>query len=189
MTKKSQEILYDSEEEYTPVEQQEQPQPEQMPQNVKIVAPKPQRASKIKNDIQQVQPPVQPQIQQQIQPQIQSQPEEKPKFECNLCHKMFARNYYLNRHIDDGRCNVKRNIDLAKQKQLEENERLLLEKLKKKELRLVKKEAKAVQPVKEVKKTTQPKQQSQPKQQPPQRPPAPPPRQQQTPYPNFIINF
>jgi hypothetical protein len=186
MSKKSQEILYDSEEEYIPQEQQEQQHVQEIPQNVNIVAPKPQRAKKPKINIPQVQPPQPQEPQVPPQPQVQSQPEEKQKFECKLCHKMFARNYYLNRHIDEGRCNVKRNMDLAKQKQMEENERLILEKMRKRDERIAKKEAKAVQPVKQVKKPPQPKQQLQ---QPPQRPPAPAPIQHQSPYSNFIINF
>ena len=167
MSKKSQEILYDSEEENTQAVQQEQPQPQEMPQDQSIVAPKPQRAPK--------QTPVKEAV--------------KQTFTCQLCNKQFARNYYLNRHIDEGRCNVKRNIELAKQKQLEETERLILEKMNKKAERLAKKEAKMSQPVKQpVKQAKNPPQQQQPAP-PPPRPQAPPPRQQQTPYPNFIINF
>jgi hypothetical protein len=66
-----------------------------------------------------------------------------------LCSKTFARNYYLNRHIDEGRCNVKRNMELAKQKQAEEVEveRLLLDKLNNKAEREAKKATKAKAPV------------------------------------------
>lgn len=189
MNKKSQEILYCSEEENEPVEQQEQLQPEPMPQNIKTVAPKPQRASKVKNNI--LSPPQVEPLQTQPEPQIKSQPQEKQKqiFQCQLCNKQFARNYYLNRHIDEGRCSVKRNMDLARQKQMEENERLILEKMKKRDMRIAKKEAKQAQPVKQVKKQTQPRQPPQTPQTPPPRPQAPAPRQPQNPLSNFIINF
>jgi hypothetical protein len=179
MNKKSQEILYCSEEENEPVEQQEQIQPEPMPQNIKINAPKPQRVSKAKINTQQ---PEIKEIQQPI-------PQEKQTFQCQLCNKQFARNYYLNRHVDEGRCSVKRNMDLARQKQMEENERLILEKMKKRDLRLAKKEAKQSQPIKQVKKQIQSRQPPQRPQTPPPRPQAPAPRQHQTPFPNFIINF
>ena len=133
MSKKSQEILYDSAEESVEASQVVEQPPEQVPQNINIVAPKPQRAPKTAVNV--------------------AQPKES--FVCPLCSKIFARNYYLNRHIEDGRCNVKRSMDLAKQKQAEEVERLLLAKLNKKAEREAKKATKAVvQPVKPAKKTT-----------------------------------
>lgn len=111
MSKKSKEILYDSEEENTQAVQQEQPQQQEMPQEVNIIAPKPQRAPRKQPPPQPQQPPPQPQ---QPPPQAK-EAAQKAIFQCQLCNKQFAKNYYLN--IDEGRCNVKRNIELAKQKQ------------------------------------------------------------------------
>ena len=167
MSKKSQEILYDSEVENVEAPQVEEQQPQQVPQNVPIVAPKPQRAPKAK---------------------VVATPQ-KESFICPLCSKTFARNYYLNRHIDDGRCNVKRNMELAKQKQAEEVERLLLDKLNKKAEREAKKATKAAKPpAKPAKKPPQTKATKAAPQQAPQQQQ----QQQQThynPHPDFIVNF
>jgi len=158
MAKKSKEILYESDDEKEIAEQIDN----EMPQNINIVAPKPIKAIKAIKAIKI------PQIKEKEIPQIK----EKEIFKCELCNKQFIRNYYLNRHIDEGRCNVKRNIDLAKQKQFEENEKILLEKILKKTLK--------------VKKQAKPKKQPQIQQ--PQRPPTPPPQIQQ-PRLKYIINF
>lgn len=108
--------------------------------------------------------------------------EQKPKlYCCDFCGKSFVRNYHLNRHIQEQRCNVKRNMDVAREAQLKQMEAEIMEKLKKKELR---KERKALKekippPAKPKKAVQQTKPVEQPVQQPvPQRP-----------YPKYTINF
>jgi hypothetical protein len=170
MSKKKQEILYDSEVENVEAEQVEQPITAEQPQNVQQVAPNLEQqktlATKSKTII---------------------KPDVKETFKCTYCEKCFARNYYLNRHIEDGRCTIKRNMDISREKQLKEIEDKINLKLQKKDMRVEKKLMKAIssavkpvsqkqvqQPVKAVKEVK-------PVQQPVQ--------QQARPRSGFIVNF
>jgi hypothetical protein len=173
MSKKSQEILYDSEPENVETNEVVQTEAVQIPQDIPIVAPipiRPIRAPKSK---------------------IALEPVAKTEtFKCAYCDKQFVRNYYLNRHIEDGRCPVIRNINKAKEKQLKDLEVKINQKLHKKDLREEKKQMKALTtvvketPVKAVKpRAVKPVQSAQPVQ--PVQQPVQQPRQRS----GFIINF
>lgn len=172
MSKKKQEILYDSEVENVEAEQVEQPITAEQPQNVQQVAPNIEqpktRATKSK---------------------IIVNPDVKESFKCTYCEKCFARNYYLNRHIEEGRCTIKRNIDISREKQLKEIEDKINLKLQKKDMRAEKKLMKSmtsvVNPVKAVKEVKPKPVAKQPVQQQVQQPV----QQQARPRSGFIVNF
>jgi hypothetical protein len=131
MSKKSQEILYDSEVEMIQEAPIANELPPPLPQDIEYVAPKPV--------IKQMAPRAKTAVKTDI----------KAIFTCEFCHKNFARNYYLNRHIEDGRCNVKRNLDLSQAKQLKETEDKINLKIQQKELRAQKKLMKQTAPIKQ----------------------------------------
>lgn len=179
MSKKSQEILYDSEPENVAHNEVVTPVAVTQPQNIPIVAPIP------------IKPPSRAPKSQTVTkyPDIVAKTETKTEmFKCAYCDRQFVRNYYLNRHIEDGRCTVLRNIEKAKEKQLKDLEDKINQKLQEKNLRDEKKQMKALTTVKEVKpvKATKDK---------PVKPvkdkPVKPiePVQQQRPRSGFIINF
>ena len=169
MSKKSQEILYDSEVENVETNEVVEVVAVAQPQIIPIVAPIPIRAPKSQTPV--------------------KVDEIKESFKCAYCDKQFVRNYYLNRHVEDGRCPVIRNIAKAKEKQLKDLEDKINQKLHKKDLREEKKQMKAlttpvkekpVKPVKAVKpvKQVQPVPAVQPVQQ-----------YQQRPKNGYIVNF
>lgn len=117
--------------------------------------------------------------------------ENEELFTCKFCNKSYKRVYHLNRHLEDNRCTVKRDIDKRRGFELDEMEKAIMLKLQKKELNKEKKIMKQRLTIKEPipikpKAIKQPviRKQAQPKQQEPTiyKP-------QNNNVPKYIINF
>lgn len=119
-------ILYDSENESESTEQLKPSTATTEPQNTTQDAPK-QWDNFVNDDIEK---PVK-------KPKLTKQ--QQDLFSCQFCNKGFCRNYYLNRHLEDGRCSVKRAIDSSKEIELKAIEDAINAKLQKQELRKEKK--------------------------------------------------
>lgn len=134
-------ILYDSEPESDGEEEIKQEQNNPLPQNETVKPPKPQTKTKVvKHKIQeQWDKFVNDDIEKQQIKQLKQQKEPEKLYKCEYCSKGFAKNYYLNRHIQEGRCSVKRDIDLRRERELKELELNLSLKLQKQEERKKKK--------------------------------------------------
>lgn len=182
-------ILYDSEPESEEEGEIRQEEIKPLPQNEPIKPPKqPLKPKATKHRVaEQWEQFVNDDIEKQ---QIKPQKEPEKLFKCEFCNKGFAKNYYLNRHIQEGRCTIKRDIDLRRERELKELEAQITLKLQKQQERKAKKALKVVEPVEPVKPVK-----------PPRKPRAPPKpkqeyRQEEPVYiqpkpkpPKYIINF
>ena len=173
------EILYDSDVESETSKQQEPITEVVKPQNTQQDAPK-QWDNFVNDDIEK------PTKTAKITKQQQD------LFTCQYCKKGFCRNYYLNRHLDEGRCSVKRSIDVSKEIELKALEQAINAKLQKQELRREKKALKeqnklVEQPVKPV--VEKPIKPVVPRAEPKQNKQVAEPPQQTTNRPRYIINF
>lgn len=189
-------ILYDSEPESEEEGEVRQEYNEPLPQNETIKPPKPppktpSKPKVIKHKIQEQWTDfVNDDIEKQ---QIKSKKEPEKLYKCEFCNKGFAKNYYLNRHIQEARCTIKRDIDLRRERELKELEAQITLKLQKQQERKARKEQKVkpveyVEPVKP-KQPRKPRAPPKPKQEYRQEEPVyiqPKPQRQ---IPKYIINF
>lgn len=180
-------ILYNSENEDTENEDGNQSIGEDQPKitpSSKKTAPSSKKSKQIKE--QQVS---QPELKEDKPKKERPIKEEKEKqvHQCPECYMVFTRNAFLNKHIQELRCPVYRDIAKRKEMELKEIEQQLNEKMLKIKKRQEKKQLKEMEQIKQPK-PTKPKNQEIPEQ--PLRPPNPQPQAPiQRQLPIFKINF